>query len=213
MKRIALLAAVAPASCSSTPPETVEYLLRPDANDGVTTLDPRAKVALGRVSTAPYLDRDGIVLERQNHRVTVARNHRWAESLSQSLRRVLQVEIGRAAGVDVGDAPVNGDGHEVLIDVVIHQFHGSVSGTAKLIAEWRLRQSSSNQVVSAHAFSRKTPLTADGYDNLVQTQIDLLTNLAAAIAASLAEESPASQVELLSSTAVGESAVGERAAE
>ena len=188
MKRIAILIAIALTGCSSTPPETITYLLRPDAPTGVTPLDRGTRVALGRVSTAAYLDRDGIVLEDRNHRITVARNHRWAEPLSQSLRRMLQVEISRAAGFDVGNEPVSGSQQELLIDIQVHQFHGTASGAAKLIANWRLRNARTDEVITAYAFSQQAPLMADGYDTLVQTQIDLLVELAVAIAASLKEE-------------------------
>ena len=194
MKRIAILIALALTGCSSTPPETITYLLRPDAPAGVTSVDRGARVALGRISTAAYLDRVGIVLEDRNHRITVARNHRWAEPLSESLRRMLQVEIGRAAGFGVGNEPVSGSRQEILIDIQIHQFHGSFSGAAKLIANWRLRRAKSNEIIKSYAFSRQAALRADGYDILVQTQIDLLVELAVAIADSLKEERAKSNV-------------------
>ena len=196
MKRIAILIAIALTGCSSTPPETITYLLRPDAPAGVMPVDRGARVALGRISTAAYLDRVGIVLEDRNHRITVARNHRWAEPLSESLRRMLQVEISRAAGFGVGDEPVSGSRQEILIDVQIYQFHGAFSGAAKLIANWRLRKANSDEIIKSYAFSRQAALRADGYDILVQTQIDLLVELAVAIAASLKEERAKSDVGL-----------------
>ena len=188
MKRnIAILAmlVVLASGCSNTPPETVEYLLRPQAHDGVTQLESDSGVVLGRLSVAPYLDRDQIVLEANDHRIVAARNHRWTESLSQSLRRVLQVGIGRAAGLSVGDTMAGAPVHNVIIDINIHQFHGSMVGDVKLVADWRLRSGASGDELGSFEFSRHAATRADGYDALVQTQIALLDQFAVEIAATV----------------------------
>jgi hypothetical protein len=185
MKRIVFALAVLLGGCGSAPPETVQYLLRPPAGDGVTRLDSNFDVALGRLSVAPYLDQEGIVLEGESRRIIVARNHRWSESLSQSLRRVMQVGIGNAAGSPVGDVRAGALASDVVVDINFYQFHGSLSGDVKLVANWLLRSAQSNEELGSFEFAGSTRTAADGYDALVQAHMDLLEQLADEIAETL----------------------------
>lgn len=171
--------------CAATPSPPTEYLLRPPLpeTDGHVRQAPDA--ALGRVSVPPYLDRQGIVLETGDQRLQVARNHRWAEPLSRSLRRMLQVGISRASGRAVGDTRSDTAGARLVIDVDIHRLHGSVDGQVILAADWQLRDAESGQVADRYRVVRSTLTAEGGYDALVRAHVTLLDELSTAIAETL----------------------------
>lgn len=176
---------LATAGCTSTPPAPAEYLLRPALQETVRAVEQTPQLALGRVSLPPYLERDGIVLETGDRRVQAARDHRWAEPLSRALRRMLQTGVARASGRSVADLQ-NGDvEHVLVIDVDVHQFHGTVNGTVTLAADWALRDQRTGRVLQRHEFVRRTPTRERGYDALVAAHASLLDELAEAIAAAL----------------------------
>lgn len=185
MKHWAILLLGALAACASGPPAAVEYLLRPPLEE-IGGGDERVPyAALGRIMLAPYLARDGIVVETGDHRIQAARGHLWAEPLSRSLRRMLQVGIGRASGRAVADTQAGAADHEVVIDVDIHRLHGSLQGAVAIAAEWRLRETSTNRMLGRHELVHSTLTTEPGYDALVQAHISLLEALSEAIAESL----------------------------
>jgi hypothetical protein len=190
MKPVAMALLVVLSGCATTATMPVEYLLRPPLEERAGPVHTPPIAALGRVSIAPYLDRKGIVLETAEQRIHVALNHRWAEPLSQSLRRMLQVGVSRASGTAVADvqygAGNSGAGSpEVIVDVDVYRFHGSQQGRVILVADWQLRDPRSGRVLGRHEFVQSTLTDADGYDALVRAHIALLEQLSGAIAATL----------------------------
>ena len=168
--------------CASAPPPTSEYLLRlPFEADGARRTD-SAEIAIGRVSIAPYLDRDGIVIETGAQRIQAARDHRWAEPLPRSLRRALQEGIATVTGRDVVDAETQGPTAEgtTVIDVQIHRLHGTLEGEVALTADWQLR--GADGTVARHSFADTVLTRAPGYDAIVAAHIELLAALSEAIA-------------------------------
>ena len=177
MKRALLALGLLLQACASGTPTTNEYLLR-DATAPAPTRAGTAEVALNSVWVAPYLDRAGIVVETAPLQIVEARYERWAEPLGESLRRLLQVEIARTAGV-VDTAAAGREGSELGVDVSVHEFHGDISGTARLIAEWTLqgRQGAARRF----QFARSEQTQGDGYPALVASQLSLARQLGAAI--------------------------------
>jgi hypothetical protein len=171
--------------CATTVTVPVEYLLRPSLGERAGPIQTPPLAALGRVSVAPYLDREGLVLETGDQRIHVALNHRWAEPLSHSLRRMLQVGISRASGTAVADVQSGAGNPELVIDVDVHRFHGSLQGRVILAADWQLRDPRSGRVLGRHELVHSTLTDADGYDALVRAHVALLEELSEAIAATL----------------------------
>ncbi len=191
MKRTPLCALcllLAAACTSTTPPPPVEYLLQPTLPTGVTRLGENGQtVALGRVEIAPYLEREGIVVETADRRLAAAQGHRWAEPLQHSLRRLLQVEITRNSGLNVAPRVRAGTTTSVIVDVGIQRFHGTEAGLVTLVADWTVRVPRENRVIGHHQLVREMRTDADGYDALVRAHLSLAEGLAAAIARSLSE--------------------------
>ncbi len=186
MKHTALTLLLMLAGCASTPPAPVEYLLRPPLSEtpSAPTAEP-ARVALGRLQIAPYLDQTGIVIATGDHRIEVAQDHRWAEPLSHSLRRMLQVDIAKAAGEPVAENSNEAGYQGIIVDVNVHRLHGSLDGKVMIDADWQLRDSASGALLGRYRFAHTALTQAPGYAALVQAHVVLLGDLSKAIAESL----------------------------
>lgn len=179
---ILLSGVMACTGCSSSEPiEIREYLLRPQAPNGQYDAEPI--IGLGKVEVAPYLDHDGIVLETTPGELNTAQHHRWADPLNFAIRRYLQIEIGRAAGLDTAGSVTNSDALQTQIDVSVYQLHGTVSGSVKLVAEWQMRAIDSGEIQVRRQFSKTQTIRGDGYAEVVRAHAALLDELAAVIAA------------------------------
>ena len=174
--------------CSNQPVQYSEYLLRPGppaaSSTGAST-SIALSIVLGSVGVPPYLDQQGLVLETAPNEINAARNHRWAEPLSYSVRRYLQVAISQASGINIGGRLTPASDIEKQIDVVIHQFHATSSGSVGLVAEWRILDTGAKKVLVHQDFTASETLAVDGYPAVVQSHEILLNRLAAAIAAEI----------------------------
>lgn len=177
------------AGCASAPaPGPAEYLLGPSfAMEQAANADPRAQAALARVTVAPYLRRHGIVLETAERRLETARDHRWAQPLDQSLRRLLQLTIAGTSGVTVAGDPESAASPQYLIDVDVHRFHGTADGQVQLAADWQLRRAEDGTVAARHHFAEHRSTTAAGYPALVNAHAALVEELAATIGSFIAD--------------------------
>lgn len=178
---LVLNATLAGTGCSTTPPEPAEYLLRPSLENGRTIEQPPI-AALGQLSVAPYLNRQGIVLETGEGRLEMARSHRWAEPLAHSLRRMLRMGIAQASGRAVAEARSGSGAAPVVIDVDIHRLHGSLEGEVVLAADWLLRDGDSAEVLGRYGTVHRVLTKEDGYPALVRAHAELLDALSASIA-------------------------------
>lgn len=182
-------------SCSSEPrPETVRYLMR-STSEGRSG-QAAASVGLRRVTVASYLQSEGLVLETEQNEIRSARYHQWAEPLEYGLRSLLQGELSAQLGYDVDDSAVLLPDWQYSLDVDVDQLHGTSAGEALLVASWRLtalhapNDSASERVDERHFFRATQPLPREGYAALVETEIALLRQLAAAIAESVQALAP-----------------------
>lgn len=170
--------------CSNTPVQSSQYLLRPGPASAVSPGE-EASIVLGSVGVPPYLDQQGLVLETAPNEINAARNHRWAEPLSYSVQRYLRVGISRASGLEIGGRLTPVSEIEKQIDVVIHQFHATSAGEVRLVAEWRILDTDSKEVLVREDFSATEPLAVDGYPAVVRAHEVLLNRLAIAISSGI----------------------------
>jgi uncharacterized lipoprotein YmbA len=174
------------AGCSNKPVQSSEYLLRP-ASPSITSAGESISIALGSVAIPPYLDQQGLVLETAPNEINAARNHRWAEPLSYSVQRYLQVAISQASGLDIGGRLTPVSNIEKQIDVAIHQFHTTAQGSVRLVAEWRILETGNKKVLVHRDFTASEVLAVDGYPAVVRAHGMLLNRLAAAIGTELGQ--------------------------
>jgi uncharacterized lipoprotein YmbA len=189
MKRLWLTAALLLAGCAGAPaPDTDYYLLRSGAAAPTSTGEV-ARVLLGSVQVASYIDRAGIVIETDSGSLRPARYHQWAEPLRDSLRVFFAGELSASLGRPVRAAPYPDTDWrqetDTVIDLRIDILHGTQAGDALLAAHWAVVDPATRSVRSEHDFSRRQRLGSPGYPALVDAERALLRQLAAAIAESL----------------------------
>ena len=168
-------------ACSSQPVEKRKYTLHPVTLD--TEYQTAPSIALGKIELAPYLRHEGIVIETNAGEVRNAKHNLWAESLDYSVRRYLQVQLRQAINAPVALHTTASVAVPHTIDVVIHQLHGTESGTIKIVASWQVRNADSAEASIESEFVATEKLTADGYPELVRAHKLLLDALAREIAA------------------------------
>ena len=172
------------AGCSSSPlPESHDYLLRPQVN--TSKYENEAVIALDRVEIAPYLDEQGIVLETAAGQIDTATHNRWAEPLDFAIRRYLQVSISQDMSQNIASIIEPSSKTRTRIDVYVHQLHGSVTGTVKIVAEWQIRETESGNVIAAGQYANNETIAGDGYGEIVMAHSRLLDQLASSIASEL----------------------------
>lgn len=183
MKSVALIVTLSLAmlsACGSQPVEKRKYTLHPAALEAATPAAPT--IELGRIDLAPYLSHEGIVVETADGEVINAKHNLWAEPLSYSIRRYLQVQVQQLTGEPVSTHSTRPGDVAYTIDVLIHQLHGTESGIVMMVATWRIGNSNTDEAAIEHEFVATEKLTADGYPALVQGHKLLLNALAKEIA-------------------------------
>lgn len=170
-------------ACGSQPVEKRKYTLHPVTLE--TGYPTAPSIALGKIELAPYLRHEGIVIETNAGEVRNAKHNLWAESLSYSVRRYLQVQLRQALDAPVALHAANSSDVAQTVDVLVHQLHGTESGTIKIVASWQVRGSSVEETTIETEFIATEKLTADGYPELVRGHKLLLNALAREIAAAL----------------------------
>lgn len=183
MRSPALLAALLLAACASQAPKTTLYLLPAEVATGTSRLTGPVGVGLGRVGVAPYLAESGLVIETAERQVRPARFHQWAEPLDDGLRHFLQIEISKACGYALSDDTTQRARWDSTLDIEIDRLHGTLSGSAVLIARWRVTASTGES--QEFRFAASQPLPSKGYAGLVEAEIVLARQLAGAIAETL----------------------------
>jgi uncharacterized lipoprotein YmbA len=166
-------------ACGSQPVTTHTYTLHPVSLE--TDYQSAPSIALGDIELAPYLKHEGIVVETSPGQISIAKHNLWAEPLSYSVRRYLQVALSQAIGAPVALDEAGASGVKQTVSVSIHQLHGTESGTVRLVASWQIQSEDSKDIVVTNEFSATEKTAADGYAELVRGQKKLLNELAAEI--------------------------------
>ena len=170
------------AGCASAPPETARYLLRPATLPASGVTADVAKIGIGSVRVASYLDQPGIVIETASLEVHPAHYHLWAEPLDEGVRRYLRAALSTDLGFEVGDDSSGRRDWSHEVRVTIDEFHGTLSGEARLVAAWQILPQPSVAPLHAARFVDREPLDRDGYPGLVEAERRLLDRLSQSIA-------------------------------
>ena len=188
MRITALVASLLLIACAGDPrPPETHYVLRADTPVQTARVEAPVAIGLRSVQAATYLRQPGLVIETGANQMRAASYHQWAEPLEEGLFRFLRAEISNALGYDVSGDVVRRKQWEYGVEVRVDQLHGTLSGEALLSASWRITQGAGADEVGKYRFTQSAPLAQDGYPALVEAEIGLLRQLAAAIAASLRE--------------------------
>jgi uncharacterized lipoprotein YmbA len=185
---VVLASVVLLVACSSPAPEPSYYLMRTKDSEATGRVEGPLRAGLGRIIVAPYLlSSPGIVLETASGEVRAARHHRWAEPLDAGLRWYLRSEIARQFGFDVGGGLIDRGDWDYTIDVFVAQLHGTMSGTAILVAAYAIRPTDTAKPPLEFRFTSSKPLSGESYAALVEAELSLVGELGQSIATSLKE--------------------------
>lgn len=173
MRRAGLIALVVMLMAGCAGPTSVSVnryvLFDPSSNSpGVPFEQASVRLRIGNVEVAPILQQEGIVFQTDEHKLTVARRHRWAEPLSDQLRGSLYGMLTRSFDkvAVIKDGPaISGKTWTLTADV--DAFHGRFDGYGVMRGTWWLQDPDGNLVLRQR-FDEKVPLESDGYDALVE---------------------------------------------
>lgn len=171
------------AGCATSVPATHHYLLTGPEADPAAAED-TTSLTLAGVSTAAYLQTQGIVIRTTDTEVATAQRHRWAEPLPEQLRRRLPAYLNQSLPrVRVFTQHAPGAGPRLFVH--FDRFNGHFDGVAVIGGTWRLEDESGELLLRRH-FSARQPLDNDGYPALVSALSAATAEIAGDIADSLA---------------------------
>jgi len=187
-------------ACAGVTDRTRYYVLSPApaAPGGVTpTAVSSAAVGVGPVQIPRYLDRLPIVTRGVDDGVEIAVDDRWAEPLENGIAQALADNLAQQLRTErITVFPWRGGVARVLdyqVAVMVLRFEGSPGREATLDARWRLLGRNGQEIVLKRTTIRE-PLTAAGYQPLVQGLNRTLGRLAQEIAAEIQSRAEARAV-------------------
>lgn len=141
-------------------------------------------IGVGPVILAEYVDRTNLVVQTSPHKLEVAKYHRWAGDLDNSIARVVSINMGRKLGTgNVQEYPWQRDNeidYQVAID--IRDFIAGADGYARIEASWRLYALPGRNLVASRTFVGKEQIDSDNFESMVAAQSLLLGELSDDIA-------------------------------
>ena len=174
------------AGCAGSTTAPTSYML-PSTAAAVQYQKPLA-IMVSPVRIAGHLDSDGIVMQLNDIEVYQARQHLWAEGISQQLQQQLQQRLAltlpQAQVVSKGQ-PLQAQLPVRDIRVNVTRFQGQHGGGALVEGQWQLLNGA-GKFIKQRSFSISTPLESDGYPALVRALGTAWDQLADQLAAELA---------------------------
>lgn len=175
---VAALLLSALVGCAGRSPATMHYVLSSGQPKVADSNNSSASLQLRKVDVPDYLDRNSIVTREPNNvRLTLAEYHKWAESLSAGMQRVLaEVLSPRLATLNVSLEPLDDDSKGPLqIFIQVLRFDGTLGADTTLDTRWTLR-TQNDKIVEQGTFLESIP-AGTTYDSLVLAQSQLLVRL------------------------------------
>lgn len=177
-----LLIAALLSGCGSTTPTF--YTL---SAEGSLPSSGGTSIGVGPVTLAEYVNRRNLVIQTGPNLIEVAKSHRWAGDLDNSVARVLATNLGRRLGTgNVRTYPWPRDGEiDFQVAVDVREFIAGEDGHARLEATWRIYSLPGSKLVGTKTFIASEPVEAENYEAVVAAQSRLLGKLSADIAAGI----------------------------
>ncbi|MBO1519505.1 PqiC family protein [Oceanisphaera pacifica] len=154
--------------CSSKTVTPTTYML--PSSTPTQQYQQQMAITVSPVRIAGHLDSDGIVMQLNDIEVYQARQHLWAEGISQQLQQQLQqrlaLNLPQSQVVSKGQ-PLQAELPVRDVRVQVTRFQGLTAGDALLTGQWQLLNGS-GQLLNQQGFSISTPLEKDGYPALVR---------------------------------------------
>lgn len=161
--------------CGGRSPATYYYVLDSSQPIVEAVQNKKAALQLRKVDIPTYLDRNSIVTRSQSGvQVTLSEYHKWAESLSNGMQRVLAEALAPPlAEKGIALEPMDDHSRDSLqLFVQVLRFDGALNADTVLEVRWSLRTSDDNIVVQG-SFMERDP-AGGTYETLVKAQSALL---------------------------------------
>lgn len=186
---LSLLLLLSVTACANSALTVQRYNL-PDSQAGAAISPATAKqiLVIGNIQLAEFLDSESIVLQLDDITVHQAREHLWAENLTQQLRRGLRHRLSAQLPetlVVSDQRGISGDSWE--LQLAIDQFHGYTTGSALTSGQWQLHNPQGELVLIA-PITVETALSSDGYPALVRALGNNLDQLAQQLAQQIRQQ-------------------------
>lgn len=154
-------------------------------SETIVSSSARLTVGVGPVTLPQYLDRPQIVVRQSANRLELAEFDRWAESLTDTVPRILTENLGALLGSDrVYRHPSSQRRRpDLTVRIALSRFEGTAAGSALLVGRWEiLAGDNAEPLASGRAVERRDGATAGDYEAMAAQLSDLLTELSRIIA-------------------------------
>lgn len=169
------------AACSGSP-STIYHTLSSSTvpAKSVKLSKPIPSLGVGPVQVPSLLDRQGVVLRKDEYSVEVSKLHEWGgeledeftSTLAQHLQMRLPDSQVRTVPWELEQTPV----YQVTITVA--QFDGIPAGKARLRGRWQLQRAKTGKGVHASLFDLEHQVADESVEAIVRAQSRLLSELA-----------------------------------
>lgn len=173
-------------ACSSVAPQYFT-LGTPELSSLANPHKPIASIGVARIRLPSLLDRQGMVLRKDNFSVEVSEQYQWAgvlreefnESLVSGLQAALPSTRVQVAPWQLEQTP------QYYLTVSVLEFDGAPQAQAKLRGSWQLLQGQSGQLIKSGTMNFTKPVTGKAVKDVVQVQNELIGDLIRQVLAAL----------------------------
>ena len=158
-----------------------------DLSESETLISSNAPLTLGvgPVTLPQYLDRPQMVVRQSPNRLALAEFDRWAESLTDTVPRILTENLGALLGSErVYRHPSSQRRRpDLTVRIAMSRFEGTAAGSALLVARWEILAGDSAEPLSTgRVVERRDGATAGDYEAMAAQLSDLLKELSRIVA-------------------------------
>lgn len=178
-------------ACASQPKEDHYYSLVLAANDvtaAARTDTATARIIVGPIQLARYLDQPGLAMQVGSSQIRTANHHFWAEPLDEAIGKVLVRDISQRVGAvavdrDAGRWTAGGD---CRLRVEFDKFHATDDARVVVTGRYWIHDSGQADVAQSE-FNIVQTLSANGYPQAVRQLRVAIESLAAEIVEQLSK--------------------------
>lgn len=168
-------------ACSGSA-KTTYHTLAPATSPvvGVKLSKPVPSLGVGPVKVPSLLDRQGVVLRKDEYSVEVSELHEWGGELEDEFTSTLAQHLQmRLPNTQVRTVPWELEQTPLYqVTVTVAQFDGIPAGKARLRGRWQLQRAKTGKGVGASLFDLQRPVKDDSVEAIVRAQSRLLSELA-----------------------------------
>ena len=177
--------------CSGSKPSNF-YLLHPQTQvPPVSTKADRLDVAIGigPISIPGYLDRSHIITRAGRYEVKVSEYDRWADSLDESVPRVIAENLSSLLSTDrVYTYPWHVSSPDYQVRMEIIQFDAKIPGNVEFVTRWTLVAGGTETRIDHQRYHNKKPIAGQGYSGMVSTMNLVLYDMSREIAEAVIQD-------------------------